>query len=127
LPLFRLKNFNFFNLQFGEVNSEIDSFNKKYDLNILQFNEINNYNDIDKLCAFIDSLDLVITIQNTTAHISGAIGKRTFLLLSKNHRWHWGIDDNISCWYPSIRIFRQKIFDNWKDVIDNVLKEIAPK
>jgi len=127
LPLFRLKDFNFFNLQFGEVNSEIDSFNKKYDLNILQFNEINNYNDIDKLCAFIDSLDLVITIQNTTAHISGAIGKRTFLLLSKNHRWHWGIDDNISSWYPSIRIFRQKIFDNWKDVIDNVLKEIAPK
>jgi len=125
LPLLRLNNCIFFNLQFGEVNNEISSFNKKYDLNIHQFDDINNYNDIDKLCALIDSLDLVITIQNTTAHFSGAIGKKTFLLLPKNHRWHWGVKDKISNWYPSIRIFRQKAFNNWKEVIDDVLKEIV--
>jgi tetratricopeptide (TPR) repeat protein len=125
LPLLKLNNCSFFNLQFGDVNNEINSFNKKYDLNIHQFDDINNYNEIDKLCALIDSLDLVITIQNTTAHLSGAIGKKTFLLLSKNHRWHWGVNDKISYWYPSIRIFRQKFFNNWKDVVDDVLKEIV--
>lgn len=124
LPILKIKEFNFFNLQFGDVSKEIEEFREKYNINIHSLDEINNLNDLEKLFAYIDSLDLIITVQNSTAHFAGSIGKKTILLLSKNHRWHWGINDKVSYFYPSIKIFRQEIFKNWNVVINDILKEL---
>jgi hypothetical protein len=68
-------------------------------------------------------MDFVITIQNTIAHLAGALGKKTFLILAKNHRWQWGLKDTVS-WYPNIKIYRQKYFHDWSDPIKRIFNDI---
>ena len=124
LPILSNTNCDFVNLQFGNFDHDLEKFKLKYDLNIRSINEIDNYNDIDGLAALINCLDLVITIQNTTAHLSGALGKKTWVMLAYNARWHWLRNENYSLWYPSAKLFRQKKIGNWNDVINNISIEL---
>jgi len=120
LPILLNTNCDFINLQFGKFDEDLEKFKAKYGLNIRSINEIDNYNNIDDLAALINCLDLVITIQNTTAHLSGALGKNTWVMLTFNARWHWLKNVNKSLWYPTIKLFRQKKIGNWNDVINNI-------
>ena len=124
LPVLSNFNCDFINLQFGQFDEEIKYFKLKHGINIRSINDIDNYNDIDGLAALINCLDLVITIQNTTAHLSGALGKKTWLMLAKNARWHWFLDKKKSLWYPSVKIFRQEKIGDWNKVINNISIEL---
>jgi len=74
--------------------------------------------------AIIENLDLVITCDTSIAHLSGAIGKKTFLLLQENSEWRWLRDIDYSPWYSSIKIYRQKNQGDWSNVFDEVKKDI---
>ena len=74
--------------------------------------------------AIIENLDLVITCDTSIAHLSGAIGKKTFLLLQENSEWRWLRDIDYSPWYSSIKIYRQKNQGDWSNVFDELEKDI---
>ena len=100
----------------------LDQINKKIKLNIIDnFDESAPFVDT---AAIIENLDLVITCDTSIAHLSGAIGKKTFLLLQKNSEWRWLQDIDYSPWYNSIKIYRQKTQDDWSTVFDNVKNDI---
>ena len=93
----------------------------------LNLNIINNLDEVSPFvdtAAIIENLDLVITCDTSIAHLSGAIGKKTFLLLQKNSEWRWLHDIDYSPWYNSIKIYRQKVQDDWSFVFDEVKKDI---
>ena len=72
-------------------------------------------------------MDLVITIQNSTAHLSCALGVSTWIMLTKNARWHWPINEKKSPWYPTAKLFWQEKIGNWNSVVNSIqmdLKEI---
>jgi tetratricopeptide (TPR) repeat protein len=123
-PILSDKRVCFFNLQFGETKKEILDVIHNTSANFTSFENLDNFNNFEDLSALISNLDLVITIQNTTAHLCGALGKKTFLLLSKNHRWQWGLSHESSLWYPSIKLFRQQTFKVWDNIVDNIKDEI---
>ena len=125
LPIIQIKNFSFFNLQFGDVEDELAEFYKKKGLKIMTFPDLDTYNDIGKLSSLISSLDFVITAQNTNVHLSGILGKKTYLFLPKNHRWQWGLNRQDSLFYPNVEVFRQKDFGNWKDPVDNLYNKLS--
>ena len=91
------------------------------DPKIIGVNDVvyNNFNDFDSLASLVSICDFVITSSNVTAHLSGALNKKTYLLLPHSHGkiWYWGTSGNSSLWYPSIHIFRSKTPDNWHGVI----------
>jgi len=118
--VFNKKNLNLINLQFGETNQEISEINKNLGIKIHNLREVDNLNDISELCFLINHLDLVITIQNTTAHLSLGLQKKTYVLLPLNSRWHWGVNKKRSNWYPAAEIFRQSRHNYWEDVLNNV-------
>ena len=120
IPILSNTNCDFINLQFGKFDDDLKNIKQKYGVNIRSINEIDNLKNIDSLAALINCLDLVITIQNTTAHLSGALGKNTWVMLTFNARWHWLKNENRSLWYPTIKLFRQKKIGNWVDVINNI-------
>ena len=124
LPILSNKNCHFFNLQFGNTNVDLEKFRLKNNIDINTIKDIDNYNDIDGNAALINCLDLVITIQNSTAHLSGALGKKTWIMLAKNARWHWLINEKKSIWYPSVQLFRQKTSKNWDTVIKDISIEL---
>ncbi|MDQ2105737.1 glycosyltransferase family 9 protein, partial [Azospirillum isscasi] len=76
--------------------------------------------DLDGLAAQIAATDLVVTIDNATAHLAGALGHPVWVLLSHAPDWRWlrGRDD--SPWYPSARLFRQPAAGDWRTPLDAV-------
>jgi len=107
--LFSNLEYTFVNLQYGDVDNEIKSFNKINNNKLENDNQIDKYNDMEGLFSLINSCDFIITTSNVTAHIAGILGKKTFLL-SFNGRgklWYWYHEKNgVSLWYPSLKIYQ---------------------
>ncbi|HPN38012.1 MAG TPA: glycosyltransferase family 9 protein, partial [Melioribacteraceae bacterium] len=114
INLSKLNNVKLFSLQFGENCKEI-----------LEENGITElaYN-FDETAAIIKNLDLVITVDTSIAHLSAALGVKTWILLTKVPDWRWGLNKNKSYWYNTVKLFRQNNFNNWSDVFDDITKEL---
>jgi Flp pilus assembly protein TadD len=69
--------------------------------------------DFSETAALIDCLDAVITVDTSIAHLSGALGRETWLLLQYSPDWRWLLDREDSPWYRSLRLFRQETAGNW--------------
>ena len=80
--------------------------------------------DLSDTAALISNLDLVICVDTAVAHLAGALGKPTWLLLpfSPDWRWMWNRDD--SPWYPTMRLFRQETPADWSTPIQRVVTEL---
>ena len=73
----------------------------------------------------LQSLDLVITVDNATAHLSAAAGIPTWLLAPHMADWRWGQSECDSPWYPTLRIFRQPAPRDWDTVFERVGAALA--
>ena len=75
--------------------------------------------DLDRDATFVDTaailqhLDLLITSDTATAHLAGALGRPVWVLVSVGGDWRWLTNRSDSPWYPSMRLFRQKVFADW--------------
>ena len=100
--------FTFFNLQYGDVEKEINNLDKK-NLKVLTLNNLDLFNDFDKISALLVNLDLFITISNTTAHLAGALNVPTWLIKPKTNAifHYWNQPNNTTPWYPSIKLIEQ--------------------
>jgi ADP-heptose:LPS heptosyltransferase len=119
IPILKMEKRHLVNLQYGDVQSEIEALNQFHQISINSFSSIDKYDDIDSLVALIDSCSYVVTTSNTTAHLSGALGKETLLLLpfSVGKFWYWHHQEGRSIWYPSVKIFQQKQDGDWSEPI----------
>ncbi len=126
LPILNIPNITFVNLQYGDTAKERFSLREKYGVDIINFEEIDTFNDLDGLASLINICDFVVTISNITAHLAGALGKKTYLMLpySAGKIWYWHEDSDKSIWYPSVSIFRQSKPYAWENVIMNIRNTI---
>ena len=83
--------------------------------------------DFTETAALIACLDLVITVDTSVAHLAGALGRPTWILLpwTPDYRWLLGRDD--SPWYPSVRLFRQSETLDYESVLDRVWEELRAR
>lgn len=81
---------------------------------------VDQMKDVDRFAAQIAALDLVITIDNSTAHLAGALGVPVWVLLPFVPDWRWFRLREDSPWYPSMRLFRQTKSGDWDSVIERV-------
>ena len=130
LPILTNKNIAFVSLQYGDVQNQLIDFNEKHNLNIQECKRVDNFHDIDGHAALIEACDFVVTISNSSAHMSGAIGKETFLMcpVGKGSIWYWSnqLNEN-NLWYPSIHVFEQNLDGNWVDVVQRIKLVIENK
>jgi len=121
LPIMKHKA-NFINLQYGNHQTEINTFTNETGIPIYDWDDANPLSDLDNFSAQIKALSLVISIDNATVHFSGALGVKTFVLLPYNQEWRWMDKRNDSVWYPHImRLFRQKMEGNWGNIIQDIV------
>jgi hypothetical protein len=80
--------------------------------------------DFMDTAGLIENLDLVISVDTAVAHLSGALGKPTWLLNRFQSEWRWGIGRQDCDWYPSMRIFSQPRDADWQSVISVVAAEL---
>lgn len=70
--------------------------------------------------AILETLDLVITSDTSIAHLAGALGRPTWIVLQRTPDWRWLLHRNDSPWYPSARLFRQSESGDWGPVFDEI-------
>jgi hypothetical protein len=73
----------------------------------------------------ISRMDLVITVDTVVAHLAGALGIPTLLLVSYSPDFRWMLERDDSPWYPTLRIYRQPSAGDWESVIQQVLGDLA--
>lgn len=70
-------------------------------------------------------MDLVITVDTALAHLAGALGIPTFLLVHTFPDFRWLMGRNDSPWYPTMRIYRQSTPGDWTTVIERVVSDLT--
>jgi hypothetical protein len=114
------------NLQYGEVDAEIAECKAKTGVGILQCAEVDNMQDLDGLAALIAACDLIISADNTTAHLAGALGKPCWVLLTTAPDWRWLLERSDSPWYASVKLYRQTTAGDWEQVMAKVKTDLLP-
>ncbi len=96
------------------------------DLAVEHFNdEIDSGDDafVDT-AAIMSSLDLVVTTDTSIAHLAGALGIPVWVALKKVPDWRWGVSEDRTPWYPSMRLFRQLEFGEWDAVFESMAETL---
>lgn len=124
-PLTKTPGISFINLQYGETESERQAFEKETGSHIIHDEGIDQMRDLDAFAAQVAAMDLIISVSNTTAHMSGALGVPTWVLLNTVPMCVWMLERDDSPWYPSLRLFRQKKRGDWESVIEYAKADLA--
>jgi hypothetical protein len=117
----------FIDLQYGDTLQERNAVAEALGVEVTRVADIDNRNDIDGLAALVAACDLVVTVSNTTAHLAGALGRPTWVLVPFGvaRLWYWFRKRSDSPWYPRAQIRHQQIDQTWSDLVASVAPEIA--
>ena len=77
--------------------------------------------------AVIDTLDLVITVDTSVAHLAGAMARPTWLLNRRMGDWRWASYTDATPWYPTVEIFRQTAWRDWQPILEQVSQRLAER
>jgi tetratricopeptide (TPR) repeat protein len=81
--------------------------------------------DFAQTAALLSLMDLVITIDTSVAHLAGALGRPTWIMLRRSPDWRWLLGRQDSPWYPTVRLFRQERYSGWPRVVGAVDRALA--
>jgi hypothetical protein len=116
----KIPNVKLYSIQKGEAERELNELPDGMEV----INLGQTFNDFADTAAAIENLDLLISIDTSVAHLSGGLGKRTWILLPYAPNWRWHLDSEDSPWYKNARLFRQTKPCSWDDVLVRVEENI---
>lgn len=116
-PVLSVPGVQFVSLQYGDHAEEIGECNRRVRDAIHVDAAIDAFSDLDGLAAQMVAMDEIITIDNATVHLAGALGVPTTLLLSTMPDWRWGLSAPDCRWYGNVRLERQEALFKWKPVV----------
>ena len=121
-PILQNENYTFFNLQSSDFEGDLHRISQDFGVEVINFEEIDHYNDLAEVAAFCKALDKTISIATTVAHISTAVGTPTII-----PTWRQGPWNNIlfSSRGPKIKFVYRNTWDSWKWVFSDVKEMLA--
>jgi tetratricopeptide (TPR) repeat protein len=123
LPLLRQPGTRFISLQYGNVAPAIATLGQLGGSEVVHWQE--SIDDYDETAALVSALDLTISVCTSVIHLAGALGRPVLVLAPVGPEWRYGIAGHDMAWYPSVRIFRQRAFGEWRPVIDDVAHHLG--
>jgi len=121
IPLLNIRGIKFFSLQMGEKSKELNLFglnNRITDLSP-------DLKDTWDTAAAISLMDLIISVDTSVGHLSGAIARHTWLMLPFAPDWRWMLKREDTPWYPTVRLFRQPEPGDWGTVVEKIKRELT--
>jgi hypothetical protein len=94
------------------------------DINPGIFNPAGLLVDFSDTAALCDCMDMVISVCTSVAHLSGALGRKTWILLAFAADWRWFLERTDSPWYPSATLYRQSARGDWTGVFQRVERDL---
>ena len=125
LPVLELTGINFINLQYGDIRSDIETAKGVSPTAIHHWHDSDPLKNMDDFAAQISALDLVISVDNSTVHLAGALAVRTWLLQPYNPDWRW-LEYSTDCyWYPEVEQFHPATPDGWNTMLYHVATRLG--
>ncbi len=118
-PLWDL-DISWFSLQLGERSGDISSLARVKIIDLSPW-----LTDFAETAAAVCRLDLIISVDTSVAHLAGALGRPTWLLLQYPPEWRWLLERDDSPWYPTARLFRQRQEGDWLEAVREVAAALA--
>ena len=115
----------FVSLQYGDTAEEIERVKSELGVTVLSYKDVDNFKDIDGLASLIQACDVVVSIDNTTVHLAGALGKDTRVLLPLIAEWRWLVDRDDSPWYASVKLYRQVRDRDWSVSFEKLKTDLS--
>jgi len=117
----------FVDLQYGDTDAEREAVERELGVRVERLDDVDNTQDIDGLAALMAACDAVVTVSNTTAHLAGALGRPTRVLVpfGLGRMWCWLDEGEASPWYGSVRLQRQRRLHDWSGPVEAVAAEFA--
>jgi len=122
--LFSIPGIQYINLQYGDCTAELNETREKLGIAIHHFEDADPLKDLDGFAAKIAALDLVISVDNSTVHMAGALGVPVWTFLPFACDWRWMQEFEDTPWYSTMRLFRQKNPGNWDEVFEQVANNL---
>ena len=76
--------------------------------------------DFSITAGLCECMDLVLSVDTSVAHLAGALGRRTWILLPRYAEWRWMLDRTDSPWYPTATLFRAPQKGDWSEPLRRV-------
>ena len=121
LPILRAVNATWISLQKGEAAGQL----ARLPQDVSVWDGSSGDQDLVETAALVSSLDMVITTDTCIAHLAGAMGKPVWILLPHPADWRWMEKTETTPWYPTARLFRQKVPGEWEGVIKRIVDELT--
>ena len=115
LPLLGVKDIQFVSLQYTDCSEEIAALEKTHGLKVHHWQEA--LTDYDETAALVSALGLVISVCTSVIHLGGALGKLVWVMVPASPEWRYGSVGEEMPWYPSVKLFRQEVLNEWEPVI----------
>lgn len=113
------------NFEYVSLQKEV----REVDNEVLAQSGIRHYgaylNDFTDTAALCELMDLVISVDTSVAHLSGALGKHTWILLPYSSDWRWLLEREDSPWYESVKLYRQDERKTWGAVLNRVSTDLS--
>ncbi|WP_413196736.1 tetratricopeptide repeat protein [Pararobbsia alpina] len=122
--LFAIEGVQYFSLQKGSPAQQLDALRADPSIGDRIVDLTQDIHDFADTADFVDNLDLVISVDTSTAHLAGAMGKPVWILNRFDTCWRWLLERADSPWYPSARLFRQPKLGDWDPVLSDVIETL---
>lgn len=119
-----LRGVHFVSLQYGDCRRELSEHAHRGGTPLDRWDDFDPGNDLDDLAALSAALDLVVSIDNSTAHLAAAVGAATWVLLPAAADWRWPLDRDDTPWYPTATLIRQRDAGEWEPLFDATAQRI---
>ena len=83
-----------------------------------------DFENFDDTAGALCNMDLLITVDTAIAHLAGALGVKTYILLPYYPDWRWFDNEKKTEWYDSVTLFRQQDPKTWEDVFKQLEKDV---
>ena len=117
----------FISLQYGDADEGVAEAKRTHDVSVHIDDAIDPLASMDEWFAQVAAMDLVISVDNSTVQVSGALGIPTWTLLSYVPEWRWLAAGSHNPWHPCMTVFRQKQSGDWQFPIEAVAEALKAK
>jgi hypothetical protein len=122
-PVLRIPGLKFFSLQKVHAPGALETIRRFAPIEDLSM----ELTDMAETGAVARAMDLVISVDTSVAHLSGALGMPVWTLVAYSPDWRWLLDRTDNPWYPTLTLFRQPAPGEWRSAIDNVATALVER
>lgn len=120
MPLTWLADVQLYSFQVGQRSGEVDLIGAQ----ALVYKLDEQLTDWGKTASALLEMDLIITVDTALAHLAGALGVPTWVMIASDCDWRWGVAGTSTPWYESVVLWRQTSSGDWKGIVERMLKTL---